>query len=379
LATILTSLYLAINLKLSDGQCLTNLINHANRSRKGVLGMNFDFYLKKVVNGERLSFDEAYRCAEMLLHDDLSIVKAAAFLGSVRTRKESYEELAGFVAALYEEAVVIETDGELMDIVGTGGDGLGTFNISTATALVVAACGVPVAKHGNRAASGKVGSADVLEALGVNIQLTPVEAVEMLEKTGMTFLFAQNYHPILKQVGSLRREMGVPCIFNFLGPLLNPCKPNYQLIGVSDPFLQEAVANAAIKLGKSRVMVVCADNGMDEISPFSSTKVFDAREDGISSYDIKPAELGRATFTLEEILGGNNETNAQIVKDVTGGIKGPHREAVLLNAAAALVTIGRANNLIDAICLAEEAIDSGEAERVLKNMISYSRDKVLAC
>jgi len=187
----------------------------------------FDRYLKTVMGGGFLSAEEAYSTARMLLHDDIPEIKAAAFLSALRTRKERAEELNGFVQAIYEEAITIDSDFELLDIVGTGGDMLGTFNISTAAALVVASCGVPVAKHGNRAATSSVGSADVLEALGVNIQLSPDEARHLLDNVGITFLFAPNFHPILKKVGPLRRQIGIATIFNFLGPLLNPCPFGY--------------------------------------------------------------------------------------------------------------------------------------------------------
>jgi anthranilate phosphoribosyltransferase len=264
----------------------------------------FDDYLKTVVSGDYLSAEEAYTTARMLLHDNVSDVKAAAFLSALRTRKESVDELSGFVQAIYEQAVTIDSDQELLDTCGTGGDGLGTFNISTGAALVAASCGVRVAKHGNRAVTGKVGSADVLEGLGVNIQLSPDQARDMLDKVGITFLFAPFYHPILKQVGRLRRDMGVATIFNFLGPLLNPCPLSYQIMGIADSGLQEAIAQTMIKLGRKRALVIHAENGMDEVSPFCKTTVCKVEGQELSAEEIHPSALGIKPCSMQTIRGG---------------------------------------------------------------------------
>ncbi len=339
----------------------------------------FDQYLKTVVGGEHLNTEDAYASARMLLHDSVPEVKAAAFLSAMRTRKERLPELCGFVQALYEDALLIDSDHELLDTCGTGGDGLGTFNISTAAALVVAACGVPVAKHGNRAATGKVGSADVLEALGVNIQLSPDEARTMLDHAGITFLFAPNYHPILKQVGPLRRQIGIPTIFNFLGPLLNPMKPSYQMMGIADPDLLEAMAQTLQQFGRSRTMVVCAENGMDEVSPTGKTRVYEADHSGGKHYHIHPQNLGIDAFPMEEICGGDAAANAAIVMRILQGEKGPCRDTVLLNAAASLITAGRAKDMQEGMLMAAEAIDAGKALHTLQTMISCSRDGVLKC
>jgi len=286
----------------------------------------FDRYLKTVMGGGFLSAEEAYSTARMLLHDDIPEIKAAAFLSALRTRKERAEELNGFVQAIYEEAITIDSDFELLDIVGTGGDMLGTFNISTAAALVVASCGVPVAKHGNRAATSSVGSADVLEALGVNIQLSPDEARHLLDNVGITFLFAPNFHPILKKVGPLRRQIGIATIFNFLGPLLNPCPLTYQVLGIADASLQEAVADSLSEQGRRRALVVHGASGMDEISPHGKTRVYDVGYAGKQVYDIDPVELGMAEFDLESIKGGDSEANAMIIRGVLASQSGPYRD-----------------------------------------------------
>lgn len=339
----------------------------------------FDRYLKSVVGGEALDASQAYQTARMLLHEDVPDVQAAAFLSALRTRKESPEELGGFVQALYEEAITIETDQELIDTCGTGGDGLGTFNISTAAALVVASCGVAVAKHGNRAATSKVGSADVLEALGVNIEMTPDQARELLNRVGISFFFAPYYHPILKRVGSLRRQIGIATIFNFLGPLLNPCRLSYQVMGIADADLQEAIARTLIQLGRKRALVVHAHNGMDEISPVGLTRVFEVRESVHSSYDINAQELGLPVCNLEALKGGDRETNARIVRRILEGTPGPHREAAILNAAAALQVAGRVDSLAEGMEMAAQAVDSGQTRKTLLAMISCSQDRVVPC
>ncbi len=339
----------------------------------------FDKYLKKVVDGEYLTIEEACHAAQMLLHDRITEVKAAAFLSAMRTRKESSAELFGFVQALYEEAVIVDAGSELIDTCGTGGDGLNTFNISTAAALVVASCGIPVAKHGNSAVTGKVGSADVLEALGVNIRLQPDRAHKLLENTGISFFFAPFYHPVMKEVGPLRRALGVATIFNFLGPLLNPCKPDYQVVGVYDQALQETVAQTLINLGRKRALVVHGENGMDEISPIGPTRIYEVRNGQMDSYRLQACNLGISLFDLADIQGGDLDLNAQIVRKILEGKPGPQREAVLLNSAAALMTAGRAKDIKEGMLIAAEAIDAGRAMATLQNMISYSRDGVMAC
>lgn len=339
----------------------------------------FDQYLKRVVNGKELDADEAYASAKILLQGEVNAARAASFLTAMRIRKESSGELNGFVQALLEEAVRFDADMELIDTCGTGGDGLGTFNISTAAALVIAGCGIPVAKHGNKAVTGKVGSADVLEGLGVNIRMTPDEARALLDKAGITFLFAPLYHPILAKVGALRRDMGVPTIFNFLGPILNPFPLTYQVMGVADASLQEAVAETLGSLGRKRALVVHAENGMDEISPGCKTRVYDIENGELKIYEMEPEEYGMSPVSLNEIQGGSLEISVRIVSDVLAGKPGPHRDAVLLNAAAAVMTAGRAATISEGLQAAAESIDSGRAREVLQKMIRFSRDGALAC
>ena len=339
----------------------------------------FDMYLKTVMAGDVLGQNEAYETAKMLLKDRVPAVKAAAMLGALRTRKEQAAELTGFVQALYEEAVTMESDVELLDTCGTGGDGLGTFNISTLAALVVASCGIPVAKHGNKAVTGKVGSADLLEALGVNIMMTPDEARRLLDHTGMTFLFAPLYHPILREIGGLRRELGVATIFNFLGPMLNPFELSYQVMGISDATVQEAVCKTLGHLGRKRALVVAASDGMDEVSPCSGTRVLDLCNGLIETYEIKPEGLGSQAISLTNIQGGDIETSTKIAKSVLDAEAGPYLQTVILNAAVALFTAGQAKDIPQGMMIAREAVESGRTRQTLLNMISYSRDGILPC
>lgn len=336
-------------------------------------------YLKQVVAGDYLELNEAYQAARILLNEDISQLQAAALLSAMRTRKESQEELRGFIQALYENATTMETDQALLDTCGTGGDGLGTFNISTAAALVAAGCGAAVAKHGNSAVTGKVGSADVLAAMGVDIRISPDKAREMVDKIGITFLFAPDYHPILRQLRGLRQEMGVATIFNFLGPLLNPFFLQYQVVGISDGSLAEPVARTVMELKRQRALIVHAENGMDEISPEGNTMIYELREGMISSYTFSPQSIGVPAYPLQQIQGGDLYTNVHIIMSVLEGNPGPYRETVALNAAAALVSCGLAGNMGEGLNLARESLDSGKALKILQKMIAFSRDGVVLC
>jgi len=339
----------------------------------------FDTYLKQVVNGEHLSSEEAYCAANMLLHDDISEIKAAAFLAALRTRRENENELLGFIQALQEQSIKMECDRELFDTCGTGGDGYRTFNISTAVAIVLAACGVPVAKHGNRGASGPVGSSDVLEALGVRVELKPDEAQRLLDRTGFTFLFAPHYHPVLRKMSPVRKGLGIPTLFNFLGPLLNPYQLSYQLLGVSDKKIQETMAQTLKGLGRKHALVVRGDNGMDEISPLGPTLAYEVRYDDITCYRIDPEEIGMPLIALKHIQGRDAATNAAMILQVLKGEPGPCREVVLLNTGYALVLAGKAADAREGVALAAETIDCGRALNTLRNLVSYSRDGILAC
>ncbi len=337
----------------------------------------FAKYLTSVVNGSTLTENEAYQAAKMLLFDNIPLVKAAAFLAALRTRRETASELSGFVTALLEEAILLEANSKLIDTCGTGGDNLATFNISTTTALVVASCGVKVAKHGNRAVTSKVGSADILEALGVNIAMSPDLARRTLDEVGITFLFAPYYHPILKEVGSIRRNIGIPTIFNFLGPLVNPLNPDYQVMGVADPFLQASIAETLQNIGRKKAMVVNAEYGMDEISHIVKTNVYEISRNNIKNYTLDPAKFGINYHSLNTIQGGELKTNLRLTQEILEGQSGAPRDVVVLNAAAALLVAEKVATMTEGLALAKEAIDTGKTKAILAKLISYSRDGVL--
>ncbi len=263
-------------------------------------------------------------------------------------------------------------DSSLVDTSGTGGDASGTFNISTATALVTAGAGVRVAKHGNRSISSKCGSADVVEALGINIQLTPEEAARCLREVGICFLFAPNLHPAMKQVQTVRRELRMRTMFNLLGPLTNPARASGQVVGVYSLDLVEKLAEALSMLGLHRALVVHGLDGLDEITITGPTRIAEAREGSVRSYEVEPEEFGMARATLQEISGGDAPENAAIIRAIVGGEKSPRRDVVLLNAAAALVAAGRADHLAAAIPLAVQSIDTGAAAAKLAALARFT-------
>lgn len=301
----------------------------------------------------------------------------AAFLAALSTksaRAETTDEIAGCAAAMRSHAVKVETNMDVFEIVGTGGDNAHSFNISTTSALVAAAGGMKVAKHGNRAASSQCGTADCLEALGVNIQQTPRKCIELLEKAGMCFFFAQKYHTSMKYVGAIRKELGFRTVFNILGPLTNPGTPSMQLLGVYDEYLVEPLAQVLINLGVKREMVVYGQDKLDEISMSAPTTICEIRDGWFKTSVITPEDFGFSRCTREE-LKGTPEENAAITLAILRGAKGPKRNAVLLNAGAALYIGEKAETLKDGIALARELIDSQKALAVLQKLIQISNQE----
>ena len=299
----------------------------------------------------------------------------AAFLAALSTksaRAETTDEIAGCAAAMRAHAVKVETGMELFEIVGTGGDNAHSFNISTTSALVAAAGGIKVAKHGNRAASSKCGTADCLEALGVKIDQDPDKCVELLKEAGMCFFFAQKYHTSMKYVGAIRKELGFRTVFNILGPLTNPGSPDIQLLGVYDEYLVETLAQVLINLGVKRGMVVYGQDKLDEISMSAPTKICEFKDGWFRSYVIAPEDFGFERCRKEDLVGGTPEENAEITRSVLNGEQGPRRNAVLMNAGAALYLCGKAETLKDGVLLAGELIDSGKAAAVLEKLIEVS-------
>lgn len=329
----------------------------------------------KIVNKEDLTYDEAYSVMNEIMSGETTPTQNAAFLASLSTksaRAETTDEIAGCAAAMRDHATKVETGMDIFEIVGTGGDNAHSFNISTTSAIVAAAGGVKVAKHGNRAASSKCGTADCLEALGVNINQSPKRCVELLKEAGMCFFFAQKYHTSMKYVGAIRKELGFRTVFNILGPLTNPGSPKMQLLGVYDDYLVEPLAQVLVSLGINRGMVVYGMDKLDEISMSAPTKVCEIRDGWFKTYTIAPEDFGFTRCTKEDLVGGTPEENAQITRDILAGAKGPKRDAVLMNAGASLYIAGKADSFKDGISLAAQLIDSGKAAETLKKIIEVS-------
>lgn len=329
----------------------------------------------KIVSKENLTYNEAYTVMNEIMSGETTATQNAAFLAALSTksaRAETTDEIAGCAAAMRAHATKVEAGKELFEIVGTGGDNAHSFNISTTSALVAAAGGMRVAKHGNRAASSKCGTADCLEALGVNIDQSPARCVELLDEVGMCFFFAQKYHTSMKYVGSIRRELGFRTVFNILGPLTNPGSPSMQLLGVYDEYLVEPLAQVLISLGVRRGMVVYGQDRLDEISMSASTKVCEIRDGWFRSFVITPEQFGFARCTKEDLRGGRPEENAAITRAILAGEPGHKRHAVLLNAGASLYIGGKAQTMEEGVRLAGELIDSGKAAGILERLIAVS-------
>ena len=326
----------------------------------------------KIVNKEDLTYDEAYTVMNEIMSGQTSETQNAAFLAALSTksaRAETTDEIAGCAAAMRAHATRVETGMELFEIVGTGGDHAQSFNISTTAALVAAAAGMKVAKHGNRAASSQCGTADCLEALGVNIHQNPKKCLELLNEAGMCFFFAQEYHTSMKYVGAIRKELGFRTVFNILGPLTNPGTPTMQLLGVYDEYLVATLAQVLLNHGIGRVY---GQDKLDEISMSAATTVCEIRDGWFRTFVLTPEEFGFERCSKEDLKGGTPKENAEITLAILKGEKGPKRNAVLLNAGAALYIGEKADSIKAGIALAEELIDSGKALDTLQKLIEGS-------
>lgn len=330
----------------------------------------------KIVNKEDLSYDEAYQVMNEIMSGETTPTQNAAFLAALSTKSakaETTDEIAGCAAAMRDHATKVETGMDVFEIVGTGGDNAQSFNISTTSALVAAAGGMKVAKHGNRAASSKCGTADCLEALGVNIQQDPDKCVELLKEAGMCFFFAQKYHSSMKYVGAIRKELGFRTVFNILGPLTNPGSPKMQLLGVYDEYLVQPLAQVLINLGVERGMVVYGQDKLDEISLSSPTTICEFKDGWMKNYVITPEDFGFERCKKEDLVGGTPEENAAITKAILSGEERGHkRNAVLLNAGASLYIGKKAETFSDGVKLAAELIDSKKALDTLNKVIEVS-------
>ena len=331
--------------------------------------------IARLVERQDLVQEEAEGVMGEIMRGEATPSQISAFITALRLKEETAEEIAGCARAMRAHALPVRPSrrDELLDTCGTGGDGTGTFNISTIAALVVAAAGVPVAKHGNRSVSSSCGSADVLAALGVAIDLDAEGVARCIDEVGIGFLFAPRFHPAMKHALPVRQELGIRTIFNILGPLTNPASASVQLLGVYDPRLAETMARVLGLLGVRCALVVHGADGLDELSTTGSNLVVELDSGQIKSYQLDPAELGLPRASLEQLRGGSPEYNVEIARRLLEGEGGPRRDVVLLNAAAALVVAGKAADFGSGLALAAQAIDSGAASEKLRNLVALSQ------
>lgn len=333
--------------------------------------------IEKIVNKEDLTYEEAYTVMNEIMSGESSQTQNAAFLAALSTKStkaETIDEISGCAVAMREHATPVEHPGmETLEIVGTGGDKAHSFNISTTAAMIIAAAGIKVSKHGNRAASSLSGTADCLEALGVNINQDPDTCRRLLNDVGICFLFAQKYHTAMKYVGAIRKELGFRTVFNILGPLTNPAKPDYYVLGVYDEYLLEPIAKVLDKMGVRRALVVYGRERLDEISSCGETAVCELKNSFYRTMTIRPEDFGFAAGTKQELVGGTPEENAQITRDILSGkITGTKRNTVLMNAGAGIYVAGKADTLEEGVREAEKLVDSGAAAKVLEDFIRES-------
>ena len=329
--------------------------------------------IAKAVEGEHLTQEEARRAVDIIMSDRATNAQTAALLTAMRMNVENADEITGCAMDMREKMTTVPHEQEVLEIVGTGGDLANSFNISTTSGFVIAACGQAVAKHGNRSVSSKSGAADVLEALGVKIASTPEKSSACIDETGISFLFAQSYHKAMKFVGPVRAQIGIRTVFNILGPLANPANAEYMVVGVYEDRLLELVANVLKNLGVKRALVIRGSDGLDEFSISAHTNVFEIRNGEITSYEVTPESVGLKRATKAEIVGGTAAENAEITRGILSGkIMGAKRDIVLLNSGAALYICGKAESIAEGVKIAAKAIDSGAAIEKLNAMIEFT-------
>jgi anthranilate phosphoribosyltransferase len=331
--------------------------------------------IARIAAGDSITEAASYRVMDQIMSGEATPSQISALIVGMRMKGETVDEIVGFARAMRDHATPVRpTVKDYVDIVGTGGDGLHTFNISTTTTFVVAGAGVPVAKHGNRAVSSSAGAADVLEALGIDITLGPADIARCVDEVGVGFLFAQSLHASMRHAGPTRREIGIRTVFNILGPLTNPAGAKRELLGVYDPKLAPVLAEVAGRLGAERVLAVYGHPGMDEVSCSGPTTIaeFNAEKGGVEVYEITPESIGLARGTLADIAGGDGAENALIVRSILAGDHGPRRDIVLANSAAALLAAGKAADFPEGIAIARESIDSGRAQAALDELIALT-------
>jgi len=334
------------------------------------------FVLRRLYAGEDLSADEAGAALADVFEGTATSAQIAAFATALRMKGETVEEMTGLVATVfrYAEPLDVPDAAALVDTCGTGGDRSGSINVSTLSAFVVAGAGARVCKHGNRAVSSTAGSADVLEALGVVGDLGPAGVLRCLDEAGMAFCFAPRFHPCFRHAGPTRRELGVPTVFNFLGPLVNPARPGRQVVGVSDRAMAAKMAGVLAANGARRALVVYGHDGLDELTTTTTSTMFDAADGTITECTIDPAQLGLAPATGADLVGGDAAANATLARRVLDGDRGPHRDVVLLNAAAGILAAGLAATMADGLELAARSIDDSRAATVLERLVKTSTE-----
>jgi anthranilate phosphoribosyltransferase len=326
--------------------------------------------LGPLTNGDSIGRDMAAQAVSEIMNGNATDAQIAAFLVALRTKGESAEEMAGMVDAMMAAAITVDVGFPVVDLVGTGGDGFGTFNISTTAAFIAAGAGVKVAKHGNRAASSPTGSADLLEALGLDLEMGPDQVKAMIEETGFGFFFAPRYHPAMRHVGPVRKELGVWTVFNFLGPLCNPAGARMS-VGVSDPEMAELMVGVLAARGIDRAFVVHGEDGLDEVTTTGPTRIYRLFDGEVTEAEFTPEDFGVKRATVDDLVGGDAEENISITRAVLAGEPGPHRDIALVNAAPAIVLADLAIGFIEAMELAGKSVDSGAASSVLDAAVSF--------
>ncbi|WMT42694.1 anthranilate phosphoribosyltransferase [Paenibacillus sp. D2_2] len=331
--------------------------------------------LQRVIAGQHLARQEAKDVMEVIMSGESTPAQIGGLLTALRIKGETIEEITGFAEAMRLQGNRMHTETtRLLDTCGTGGSGIHKFNISTTSAIVASSVSVRVAKHGNRSASGRAGSADVLEALGVNIHLDPDQAKRCLDQIGICFLFAQIYHPSMKYAAGPRKELGVRTVFNMLGPLTNPAGADRQVLGIYDADKTQTIASVLRELGSKRALVVTSQEGLDEISISSPTRISELKDGEVKTYEIQPEDIGLKSYPLSEMMGGDPATNAEIISRVLQGEKGAYRDVVLANAGACIYVSGLADSIREGVVIAAESIDSGKASSKLEQLIHTTEE-----
>ena len=336
-------------------------------------GISWPATLNRLISGSDLTRDEAYEAMAEIMCGNASESQIAALLVALRAKGETAEEMTGLVNAMVDASVQVDVGEPVVDSVGTGGDQSGTFNISTTAAFIAAGVGVKIAKHGNRAASSNTGSADVLEALGFNLEMGPEATAAMVREVGFGFFFAPRYHPAMRHAGPVRSSLGIRTVFNFLGPLTNPAGASRLSVGTSDPRMAELMVDVLRNRGAERAFVFYGEDGLDELTTTGPSFIYRLKNGEVTTAEFTPEDFGVRRATLDDLKGGSVEENAEILRSILNGRPGPKRDIALVNAAPAVVVSGLADGFVEAMDLAREAIDSGDAQAVLQRSIAFTK------